>query len=206
MLIHIFYFLLIKQLSYLFNTMKFTLVSSSIALLVMALAADAAPGGKILSVPLQANSNYKPNVKAALAKATAKYVKHKINPLLNVPGGLASTEGTGTVPVTDYEIDVEYYGTVSIGTPAQNFKIDFDTGSSDLWIGKSYITITNNSQLRLKLTFIFIKLPPCALLVLLILVMTLQNPVLMLPMVVPGLLLMVMVLLPPVSWVRIPSL
>lgn len=121
--------------------MKFTLLSSSVALIVTALAVEAAPGGKILSVPLKNNSAYKPNVKAALAKVTAKYAKHKINPLLNVPGGLASTEATGSVPVVDYDIDVEYYGTVSIGTPAQNFKIDFDTGSSDLWIGKSLIII-----------------------------------------------------------------
>ncbi|KAJ1917518.1 hypothetical protein H4219_003151 [Mycoemilia scoparia] len=38
------------------------------------------------------------------------------------------------LPVSEYGLDIEYYGEVGIGTPPQMFKLDLDTGSGDVWL------------------------------------------------------------------------
>ncbi|KAF8975910.1 hypothetical protein BGZ52_008490, partial [Haplosporangium bisporale] len=77
------------------------------------------------SVPLTIKKNYKHNGRAQLAKLAARY------PQLGLQERYAhlrsDAASSGHVPLTDVPTDLEYYGSVSVGTPAQVVKLDFDT-------------------------------------------------------------------------------
>lgn len=48
-----------------------------------------------------------------------------------------SSDGTeGEVPAEDIQNDSLYLCEVGVGTPEQKLYLDFDTGSSDLWVRK----------------------------------------------------------------------
>jgi hypothetical protein len=49
---------------------------------------------------------------------------------------------TGDVVINNYE-NAQYYGEISLGSPAQNFEVIFDTGSANLWVAGKDCSSTN---------------------------------------------------------------
>ncbi|KAG0144633.1 hypothetical protein CROQUDRAFT_46984 [Cronartium quercuum f. sp. fusiforme G11] len=49
----------------------------------------------------------------------------------------SNSHATQLIDSTSDKGDIEFYGQIQVGTPPKNYMIDFDTGSSDMWIKSS---------------------------------------------------------------------
>lgn len=98
----------------------------------LATALPTANHGKI-SVPVTHNANFKPHGPLALVKAYKKFNKPIPKDLADAVSR-AQKRATGSVDNVPQQYDSEYLSAVQIGTPAQTLNLDFDTGSSDLWV------------------------------------------------------------------------
>ncbi|KAF9355278.1 Type I transmembrane sorting receptor [Mortierella sp. AD094] len=102
--------------------MKFTALIS----LAAAMLAVVEAGSQGVEVPIILKSHHKKDFHAAMAKVSHRY------PQLNLAPRLKASK-TGRIPLVDVNHDSEYYSAVKIGTPGQTMRLNFDTGSSDIW-------------------------------------------------------------------------
>ncbi|KAI5117874.1 hypothetical protein M0805_006576 [Coniferiporia weirii] len=83
------------------------------------------------------------NVRAKIGRGFSNFATNTGTVHSNDNGSLLQKRKTGSDPLTD-DLDGELWqGAISVGTPANTFTVDFDTGSSDLFLPGTACTSAN---------------------------------------------------------------
>ncbi|GAW24104.1 hypothetical protein ANO14919_136850 [Xylariales sp. No.14919] len=99
-----------------------------------AVSAVPAPQPGRFTVNQTRNANFKRHGPAQVAKTYLKYGRPVPSELAAALGMTNAKRSKGSVVSSPQEYDSEWLTPVTIGTPAQTLNLDFDSGSSDLWV------------------------------------------------------------------------
>lgn len=110
-----------------------SLLCASLTMATIVTGAPTTSSKKHFSVEQVKNTKFIRNGSLALAKAYNKYGV-PLPPALEATISGLSRRGEGSATTSPVEGDSEWLTPVQIGSPAQTLTLDFDTGSSDLWV------------------------------------------------------------------------
>ncbi|KAF8452920.1 acid protease [Boletus edulis BED1] len=127
--------------------MRLTLATSIVALAVLAAAVPQPAGQRIgIAIPITKRSSLvnadkgvnfdalKSHVAAVKAKIRRGFTNYEKNTGRKHPSDVGGVERRGAGDHLTDDQSILWYGSISVGTPAKSFTVDFDTGSSDLFL------------------------------------------------------------------------